>query len=54
LGGDGIWHTLTGEMLPFRGGGWSYAALGGVFALLLNAARSGVSRSIGSRPAFVL
>lgn len=54
LGGDGIWHTLTGEMLPFRGGGWPTAALGGVFALVLSYARSYVGTGVGSRPAFVL
>jgi len=51
LGGDGIWHTLTGEMLPFRGGNWGDAALDGVFALNLNNARSNVNTNIGSRPA---
>lgn len=54
LGGDGIWHTLTGERLPFRGGGWSDAAAAGVFALNLYRARSNVDTFIGSRPAFVL
>ena len=54
LGGDGIWHTLTGEMLPVRGGSWYNAALGGVFALNLHNARSNVGTSVGSRPVFVL
>jgi len=54
LGSDGIWHTLTLEQLPFRGGSWSASGLSGVFALNLNNARSAVSASIGSRPAFVL
>jgi hypothetical protein len=54
LGGDGIWTTLTDEMLPLRGGHWGSAALDGVFALYLNVARSHVGTFIGSRPAFVL
>lgn len=52
--GDAIYHTLTDERLPFRGGSWTYAGLSGVFALLVGNARSGVSTSIGGRPAFVL
>jgi formylglycine-generating enzyme len=54
LGGDGIWTTLTAEMLAIRGGDWYNAALGGVFALGLNGPRSYVGTDIGSRPAFVL
>jgi len=54
LGSDGIWHTLTLEQLPRRGGGWGNSGLAGVFALSLVNARSAVSASIGSRPAFVL
>lgn len=54
LGGDGFWLDVTGERLPIRGGGWYYGASSGVFALYLSGARSNVSASVGSRPAFVL
>lgn len=53
LGGDGIWFDVTAERLPVRGGGWSFAASSGVFALSLNVARSDASSSLGCRPAFV-
>jgi len=52
--GDGFWLDATGERLPLRGGRWNNAAAGGVFALHLSNARSDVSDSLGSRPAFVL
>ena len=52
--GDGLWKTIdAGERTPIRGGGWHNAAGSGVFALSLLHARSGVSTSIGARPAFV-
>jgi hypothetical protein len=54
LGGDGFWADVTGERLPFRGGGWADGALGGVFALYLGSPRSAAGWGIGSRPAFVL
>lgn len=54
LGGDGFWVTLTGEMVPIRGGSWSNGALAGVFALHLTYARSSSPASFGARPAFVL
>lgn len=54
LGGDGFWATLTGEMVPIRGGTWVSGALAGVFAVNLFYARSVSSPAIGARPAFVL
>tara|TARA_R110002167_G_scaffold98718_11_gene259430 strand:+ start:3833 stop:4924 length:1092 start_codon:yes stop_codon:yes gene_type:complete len=53
LGGDNIWMRNAGERLPIRGGYWSRAAGAGVFALILNNARSSSSSYIGFRPAFV-
>lgn len=53
LGGDGCWHGITGERLPFRGGDWKYGATSGVFALDLSNARSIASSNLGFRPAFV-
>ena len=54
LGGDGFYLNVSGERVPFRGGNWTYSAFAGVFALLLNDARSHSSSSFGARPAFVL
>ncbi len=54
LGGDGIWHSLSDERLPFRGGTWFDGAHAGVFALNLTHLRSGTYTTIGSRPAFVI
>ncbi len=54
LGSDGIWTTLTGEMLPIRGGAWGNAATSGVFALVLSNVRAGTGTNIGCRPAFVI
>lgn len=54
LGGDGFYLNVSGERLPYRGGGWLYAAIAGVFALNLSSARTGSSADIGARPAFVL
>jgi hypothetical protein len=54
LGGDGIYLNVSGERLPYRGGNWHDAALAGVFALSLDAARSNSFASLGARPAFVL
>ena len=54
LGGDGIWHSLSDERLPFRGGSWFYGAGAGVFALFLRNLRSSAGTDIGSRPAFVI
>lgn len=54
LGGDGFWHTLTVETLPFRGGYFLDAALSGAFSLVLSNSRLLVSTALGSRPAFVL
>jgi hypothetical protein len=53
LGGDGFWLTLTGERLPFRGGGWYDGASAGVFALYLNNVRTSTVTAVGCRPAFV-
>lgn len=53
LGGDGIYHNLSGERVPGRGGRWVSAALSGVFALSLLFARSDVDPGVGARPAFV-
>ena len=50
---DGLWKDLTAERLPIRGGYWGSAGGAGVFALLLNYARSGTNSNIGARPAFV-
>ncbi|MBI5917798.1 MAG: hypothetical protein HY849_00265 [Nitrosomonadales bacterium] len=54
LGGDAIWHTLTGETIPVRGGGWASGTLTGIFALNVSYARSYITPNFGSRPAFVL
>ena len=43
-----------GERLPIRGGRWNYGSHAGLAALDLSNARSGVSSSIGFRPAFAL
>lgn len=51
--GDSFAKTMTDERLLLRGGSWSNAAGAGVFALLLNNARSSASLAIGARPAFV-
>ncbi len=53
LGSDGFWITLTGEVLPIRGGDWGYGASAGVFALYAGLARSGAGALLGCRPAFV-
>jgi sulfatase modifying factor 1 len=53
LGGDGFYLDVTGERVPFRGGGWGYAAFAGVFALYLYDARSISYALLGARPAFV-
>lgn len=45
--------TMTIERLPVRGGGWTSAAIAGVFALSLPYARSDTYTFIGARPAFV-
>jgi hypothetical protein len=54
LGGDGFYLNVSGERLPFRGGGWDYAASTGVFALDLRNARTNSNAAVGARPAFVL
>jgi len=51
---DNLWHTLTGERLPFRGGLWNNSSGAGAFALYLGYARSARVTSIGFRPAFVI
>lgn len=53
LGGDYIYHNLTGERLPRRGGAWNSAAGAGVFAVSLNYGRTSPSTDVGARPAFV-
>lgn len=53
LGGDGIWLTLTGEMVPLVGGSWTDGAVAGVFGLDLYDARSRVHNSFGARPAYI-
>jgi hypothetical protein len=47
-------NPSTGERMPRRGGNWTGGAPAGLGALILNAGRSSVSRSIGCRPAFIL
>lgn len=54
LGGDSYWMDITGERLPFRGGGWYDGASCGVAALYLVLARSAAYPDIGARPAFVI
>lgn len=54
LGGDGFYLSVSGERLPCRGGGWSYAALSGVFALAPDNVRTASHAYLGARPAFVL
>lgn len=53
LGGDYIYHTLTGERLPLRGGPWTHAAAAGVFAVGLFNERTYTGTGLGARPAFV-
>ena len=53
LGSDALYHTLTGERLPLRGGAWGNAAAAGVFAVYLHGERSNANTNIGARPAFV-
>ena len=50
---DAIYHNLTIEAIPIRGGHWSHGATAGVFYLYLSYARSSALTSLGSRPAFV-
>ena len=52
-GYDGFWYTATDERMSRRGGYWGLGAYAGVFALYLSNLRSGVTTSIGFRPAFV-
>lgn len=54
LSGDGFWHNLTDERLPFRGGVWNGGAAAGVFALRLGSLRSLADAGVGARPAFVI
>jgi formylglycine-generating enzyme len=54
LGGDALYHDLTLERIPFRGGHWSDGANAGVFAMILHYARSDASDGIGFRFAFYL
>ena len=56
FGTDGFWFSTSAnsEYLPVRGGGWSYGAYAGVFALLLYAPRSSVSTDIGFRAALLV
>lgn len=54
LGGDGIWHSLSDERIPRRGGYWTDGASAGVFALSLTYLRSTSAPTVGSRPAFVI
>lgn len=51
---DRIWHNLSGERLPRRGGRWDHGASAGPFAVSLYNARSNASVDIGFRPAFVI
>jgi len=51
---DGFWINLADERLPRRGGGWDNGARAGVFALVLDSARSSVGAALGFRPAFVI
>ncbi|MFP4209586.1 MAG: hypothetical protein ACLFSC_13150 [Wenzhouxiangella sp.] len=50
--GDGWWVTLTGERVPFRGGGWTNGARAGLRAVSLNSGRGDRSAAFGARPAF--
>lgn len=43
-----------GERLAFRGGGWGGGSSAGVFALVLDGARSNADSLVGSRPAFAI
>jgi hypothetical protein len=52
-GNNTLWATLTGEMIPLRGGGWAYAAVAGVFSLLLAHSRAAAITYLGFRSAFV-
>lgn len=54
LGGDGFWHSLVGETLPFRGGDCGNLGLGGVAALDLSRPRGYAYWSLGARAAFAL
>jgi hypothetical protein len=51
--GDYFAKAMTGETRPIRGGNWPSAAIAGVFALVLNSARSSAGTNVGARPAFV-
>ena len=53
LRSDAVYMDVTAERLPIRGGSWGNGGSAGVFALLLDYARSQVNASIGARPAFV-
>lgn len=54
LGGDYWGLDVTGERVPIVGGTWYYGAVSGVFALILNNARSDVNGKLGARPAYTL
>lgn len=53
LGGDAVYHTLTGERVPGRGGAWVNAGGAGVAALYLADDRTDAGTYLGARPAFV-
>jgi hypothetical protein len=48
-----IYHNLSGERVPLRGGYWGSGAATGVFALDLYRGRTTAGSTLGSRPAFV-
>ena len=50
---DYFWADCEGELLPFRGGDWSYAAYAGVFSLSLSGARTDSSIDFGFRSAYI-
>ena len=50
-GGDYMYRYNRSNMFPYMGGGWSYAAMTGVFFRVLNSARSTDGNSAGFRVA---
>jgi hypothetical protein len=52
--GDVFYIDVTSERLPFRLGGWDFAAGAGVFTLFCSYARSFAYAYVGARPAFIL
>lgn len=54
LGGDGFWFATTGTTVLYRGGGWGYGSLDGLFAFTVNSVASYSAANFGFRLAKTL